>query len=379
MKYQYITDKDSGNYTPAAQTPYYYGMPRVIDGFTYHWWGNPADQPTFDGIVSWLCRPNGNTSAHYVVEAGRVACIVSPLDTAWHSGSARGNATTIGIECNPRCSDEDYETIGAFSAQLIDAFGDKLKYKHSDWQATQCPGNYDINRIDNDSYMWLSGADWGTVTKTGLPTTPPTVPVPVPPVVSPEWVRNMVDIEDVKLCVMPAGGARRVNLTTLMETGDVIPKGTWIDIAKETTVGGRVFLISNYSAAGNMAIGIPAEAMGVPEAPSTNEKPEWMKNLEDITDQDFWTRSETPVLNLEDGSTVDTLPINTKVRVTHSTVIAGNKLMVLDGKKAIEVLYLSDKMITDPSSDLEARVGALESLVERIREFLSSIFSKFNK
>lgn len=356
-------------------------MSRAVDGFTYHWWGDPANRPTFDGVVSWLCRPNGNTSAHYVVEAGRVACIVSPLDTAWHAGNATGNARTIGIECNPRCSDADYETIAAFSAQLIDAFGDKLKYPHNYWQATQCPGNYDIDRIDSDSYKWNSGDDWGTVSSKSTPVTPPPVvtpPTPAP-VVDPEWIRNLDDITDTKLCVMPAEGVKRVNLVTMQETGDVIPKGTWIDIAKETTVGSRRFYISSYSASGNMSIGLPVESMGIPAVPSENEKPEWMKNLEDIADQDFWTRSETPVLNLEDGTTVETLPINTKVRVTHSTVIVGNKLMVLEGgKKAIEIVYLSDKMISDPSSDLEARVGALESVLGGIKKLIEAIAEAFN-
>lgn len=377
--YQYLTQFDSPNYTAQGSVPAVYGQTRLIAGYTYHWWGDPSAQPTFDGIVSWLCRPNGNTSAHYVVEDGRVACIVSPFDAAWHAGSAVGNATTIGIEMNPRASEGDYRTVAQLSSQLIDAFGDQLKYGHRDWISTQCPGVYDVNKIDADSYKWISGADWGDVTskEPATPTPAPVPPAPAPIETTPEWIKNLKDIEDLKLTVIPATGARRVNLITSQEVDDVIPRGTQIDIAKETTVAGKRYYISQYSAKGNLAIGILASNLGTPITEAPQEKPEWLKNLNDIADQDFWTRSETPVLSLADGTTVNRLPINTKVRVTHSTVVVGTNLLVLDGSEAcIETVYLSDTPIANPTEDLEKRVSKLEEIVNAIVEFFKNLRSK---
>jgi hypothetical protein len=105
-----------------------------------------------------------------------------------------------------------------------------------------------------------------------------------------------------------------------------------------------------------------------------------LKNLKDIQDKDFWTRSETPVLKLEDGSVTRQLPINQKVRVTHATQVVGKDLLVLDGSiECIETIYLSDTPIQDPNEDLEKRVSALEELVANIVKFISDIFKNFNK
>lgn len=383
MSYQYITNRDSPNYTPAAQVPSAYGMSRTIDGFTYHWWGDPATRPTFDGVVSWLCRPGGGSSAHYVLEAGRVACIVGPYDAAWHAGNARGNAKTIGIEMNPRASAEDYRTAAEFSAQLIDAFGDKLKYRHNDWNATQCPGHYDINRIDRESYQYNSGADWGDVTPKNAPVTPTPPPVVTPPtpapVTDPEWIRNLKDITDVQLSVLPAAGTRIINLVTMQPIPDqLIPRGTKVDIAKETTVGGKKFYISSWAATKGAPNGVLAADLGTPVVEPPQEKPEWLKNLQDIADKDMYTRSETPVLNLADGKTAKMLPINTKVRVIKSTTVVGQNLLVLDGETTcIETIYLSDTPISNPNDDIEKRLNALEKLVKIVVDFLTNMFKNF--
>lgn len=180
MAYQYITNRDSPNYTSAAETPRWYGYNRTIEGITIHWWGDPNNNPSFEGIVNYLCRDGGNTSAHYVATGTnrRVACIVAPQDTAWHSGSTYGNAKTIGIECDPRARDEDYDVIAELIADIRSAFGDVPIYSHNMWTATQCPGVYDIERLDKLSYTKVSHDDWGAVTNAN---TPPPVTVPSQP------------------------------------------------------------------------------------------------------------------------------------------------------------------------------------------------------
>lgn len=181
MAYNLDTSHDSPNYTPGAQSRAVFGYDRVIQGITIHWWGNPANNPQFAGIRDYLCRSGGNTSAHYVATGtGRqVACIVAPQDVAWHSGNARGNAITIGIECDPRCRDEDYDVVAELVADIRSAYGDVPISSHNMWTATACPGNYDIDRIDRMSYTKVSHDAWGAVTD-AVPKTPAPAPTPLP-------------------------------------------------------------------------------------------------------------------------------------------------------------------------------------------------------
>ncbi|RUQ23523.1 peptidoglycan recognition protein family protein [Kocuria sp. HSID16901] len=141
------TTYNSPNFTPAAQVPVVFGGPRVIEGVTVHWWGDPANNPSFEATANELCKPGTGKSAHFVLEAGRVACLVSPENVAWHAGSAQGNRTTIGIECNPRMTDKDLETLVEVIGWLESAYGSLKVYPHQHWSPTACPGDY-MHKID---------------------------------------------------------------------------------------------------------------------------------------------------------------------------------------------------------------------------------------
>lgn len=131
---------NSPNFTDAASTAYYYGQGRSVKGVTVHHWG--VDGQDFDQVRDFLCRANGNTSAHTVLQGDRVATIISPDDTAWHAGSATGNATTVGIECRPEMGADDLETLAQYISYLQSVYGDLVIYVHQDWFATACPGRY---------------------------------------------------------------------------------------------------------------------------------------------------------------------------------------------------------------------------------------------
>jgi len=446
--------KNSPNYTGNASVRGAFGYPRSIDTITIHWWGDPNTNPTYEGVVAWLCNPRSQASAHDIITGtgNRVAVIVDYVDAAWHAGNAKGNATSLGFECDPRCRNEDYEAVAQDVAETWRYYGREIPLvPHNSWKATQCPGNYDLGRIaararqinapapvtptqptppaikevKRDVYNPLkkfvftqdcilegipNGGDAGNgkVFKAnelvdikqkltmsdgsvwyrtqyssdkelaqGFRSANVKEYVEAPAVA--EWIRNLKDITDVKLSVLPAGGARVINLVTLEPLKDVlIAKGTQVDIAKETTVGGVKFLISSYSANGNIANGILASDLGTPVTPPVEEKPEWLKNLQDIEDKDFWTRSETPVLDIVNGNVLRRLPINTKVRVTHATEIIGKDLLVLEGsKEVIETVYLSDTEIKNPNDDLEQRVSVLEKIVASVVQFLSNLFKNF--
>lgn len=133
MAYEYITKYDSPNYSPRKLS---------IQSITIHWWGDPNTRPTFNGVVNWLCQPRARASAHYVVEAGRVACIVACKHAAWHAGNWQGNHSSIGIECNPRMSAGDLETVAELIADLRKTYGNLPLVPHKKWTATACPGTY---------------------------------------------------------------------------------------------------------------------------------------------------------------------------------------------------------------------------------------------
>jgi len=184
VSYNYDVTRNSPNYTPEASAKAVFGQPRVIKGITIHHWGDPKLNPSFEGVRDYLCRNGGNTSAHVVATGtGRkVACIVNYNDVAWHSGNATGNATTIGIECDPRCRDEDYDVVAEVVADIRSAFGDVPIYSHNMWVSTSCPGNYDIDRIDKLSYTKYSADEWGK----GGDKTPQQIPAPLPPTPAPK-------------------------------------------------------------------------------------------------------------------------------------------------------------------------------------------------
>jgi hypothetical protein len=146
MSYEYITKYNAKCFTP--------GRPYGINAITIHWWDEPSNHPSFDGVISTFVSGSRKTSAHYIAEAGRVACVVDPDDRAWACGDgvgegSGGNDKSISIECNPRQSNGDYETIAQLIADLRSTYGNLPLYPHRHWTSTTCPGTYDLTRLDN--------------------------------------------------------------------------------------------------------------------------------------------------------------------------------------------------------------------------------------
>lgn len=140
MTYQVLTPQ---------QSPYQSSRDgKAIDRIVIHWWGDPAGHPTLEGVVAEFENTPRRVSAHWVAEAGRVAAVVPEDRTAWHAGNYDVNQRSIGIECNPRASDEDYATIGQLIADIRGRHGDLPLHPHHDYISTTCPGVYDLGRLD---------------------------------------------------------------------------------------------------------------------------------------------------------------------------------------------------------------------------------------
>lgn len=113
-------------------------------GFAIHWWGDGS--PQFMPIVNLLVNRAAQRSAsvHFVAEEGRVACLTSPFEVAWAQGDGStgwGNLNLVSIECNPRCTAGDRETVAELIADQHIRNGIPINlYPHKKFTATQCPG-----------------------------------------------------------------------------------------------------------------------------------------------------------------------------------------------------------------------------------------------
>lgn len=224
-----------------------------------------------------------------------------------------------------------------------------------------------------------------------LQATDPTVPPP-----QPEWLQNMVDVDDVKLMVLPAQTAV-VNLATGKDITQ-LGQGTWVDIAKKTTVGGKVYLISQYAAEHGLPNGILLETLGVP-APTPEpepEKPEWLKNWQDIADVTMYTRSDAQIIRLLDGKTMGTIPRGTAVEIASATEWHGEKYLIskyataglhphgialvdLDMKpvepepEPVPPAKPTDELIKETNEIVKEVRGLVQWLVEAVKKILSKL------
>lgn len=139
--------KTAKGFTAQADVPAVYGGPRTLESITIHHWGELGQ--THDGVVNFFVNGPGTTSAHFVASGGRVHCLVNPWDAAWHAGNATGNRTSIGIELRPEATAGDYRTAASLIRYLRQAYKvDFPLIPHRDWQATACPGVWDLQKLD---------------------------------------------------------------------------------------------------------------------------------------------------------------------------------------------------------------------------------------
>lgn len=128
---------------------------RTFKYICIHWWDAPERKPKFENVVAVLRNEERQASAHYVAEAGRVAQLVREEDIAWANNG--GNPETISIECNPRQTDADYDTVAKLIADIWKRRGVLPLVKHSRYSNTQCPGTYDLNRLKKLAEKHYSG------------------------------------------------------------------------------------------------------------------------------------------------------------------------------------------------------------------------------
>lgn len=442
MGYQYDF-RQSPNYTPASQAKAVWGRPRTIELGAGHWWGDPNAGYSHDGVVNTLCNPARQASAHFVVSAGRCTQLVNLVDASWATNQA--NPFTISIEVDPRMylggerAEQIMQTLAeVIATRIIPVYGNLEWRPHNHWWSTQC-NPLDWPKIRGKAIEVFNNnniPEWKKNLKSITPVTLRTVRDDAPmrdlsnpsvvvkkyskgtniefvaqtvvggfpyyisrysfdkgvgngfdtyelEALEPEWKRNLVDIEPVKLMVM-------VSQTPIVElnTGEnlkMLGQGTWIDFTKKTKVGGVEYLISSYSASNGMPNGIKISDVGLPANPPS-EKPEWLKNWLDIEDVTMYARADTDLVNLLDGTSVKQITRGTEVEIASATEWHGKKYMITKYStdnnlpQGISLDDLDMKPITNEpvppapqQPDIIERLNAIEAFIKSIVELLAKI------
>lgn len=157
------TSRQSPNFYTPTQVRDRWGLTRKVTEITIHHWG--SDGQHFDNVVSWLCNKDAQASSHYVAQgtdaAGkvnrRVARIVSETNAAWTNGSREGNSKAVTIECRPEATEEDYKVVAELIRDIRSRHGDVPIRPHYVWTSTECPGDWDLIKLDR---MARAGRVW---------------------------------------------------------------------------------------------------------------------------------------------------------------------------------------------------------------------------
>ena len=207
----------------------------------------------------------------------------------------------------------------------------------------------------------------------------------------PEWEKNLKNIEPIKLQILTA----QTPIVNLLD-GSIVKQlggGTWVDFTKSTTFEGVEYLISSWSAERGVANGIKREDVGIPET-SGNEKPAWLEKWYDIEDVDMYTRADTDLVNLEDGSTIKVIPRGEKIRVASMTEWFGHKYAITEYSttreegRGIRLDDLDLKPVTDEpitpapeqppinTIDISIVIDFLNTIKKLITDFIASLGGK---
>lgn len=129
---------------------------------------------------------------------------------------------------------------------------------------------------------------------TPAPTPPPPIPVPIDPVTTPVTPTVMYTLANAKV----------VNIKD-MSVIKTFPIDTPIDVAGECTWTGNKFYLTkwamdNKKLQGFLVGDLKPKPEPVPEPPKP-EDPEWVKNLRDIDDTEFWIKEDTKLIDITTG------------------------------------------------------------------------------
>jgi hypothetical protein len=226
-----------GWFTPEEARAYYGRYDR--SGITAHWWGGNETADKHDAIVGVLLRgaEAGTKSANYVVSDIKITCLVLWQNVAFASQS--GNPTTISLEFQPTLGAEGYKKGGWLINELEELTGRTLTlYPHKYWNATECPGTIDLNRLRAEANKWKAGQ---------YDQAAPPVVVTEPPKTA---NLEITDITNKKVRLIRDANLWDLHFTSYAQAQAIksLPKGTEIEVSATAKHQlGSTYYLSEYS------------------------------------------------------------------------------------------------------------------------------------
>lgn len=367
-------------------------------------------------------QPTRGASSHFVVGGDIIDQCVDIANTAWCDGNWESNLRTISVEheggwngTGPY-SEEMYEQAANLMAWLRENYGVNRAIRHRDvsLKSTACPGGLDVERIWNRSSQIINSYNQ--------------------PPAQPQWMQNRKGAD--MMVYAQIEGLRLWNLNDPSQPADsrVFARNQNFDIGSETTVNGVKYYITKSSTNTNAPNGIRASEVAnipymppvpQPEIPPVPVVPDWAAGLlVDDVNREMYVLRATPLIDLENGRPYTKDGKETWFQagdiikdVSAHTIVGGvtYQLTEYGFQKVKEGQWASfgngikaSDLTTDPKATppgtpanpevpedptdpvdpmpdvptdptVNDRLTALEKLVQKIVDFLSSIFSGFKK
>lgn len=112
------------------------------ENITIHYTG-PLPKQTPAQVRKYWIDSKGEPSAHFIIKDEEVLQCWEIDKVAWHTGTSRGNHSSIGIEVIPETKDGKFSERSIASLKELIATLPKLPIvRHYDWSGKKCPAYY---------------------------------------------------------------------------------------------------------------------------------------------------------------------------------------------------------------------------------------------
>lgn len=376
----------NGWFTPAESRNYYGRYSR--DNYIVHWWGDGSGANNHDNIVNYCLNTAaaGNMSVNYVLSDNKITLEVNPDNVSW--GAQSGNATGINVEHQPTLSAEGYKKSGWLKEQLEQRYGKRLGIVgHNRYFSTACPGTISLDRIEQET------DNWRRKVYDQPPVPPPTAPLPPPTPSAPA----VTPIATVTKYTLP--NAKLVNVKDLSVV-KTFPENTPIEIGATLSYNNQQFLVSVYARDHNTGqaflVGDLKNSITAPPVPTTPPPtpvpptaPDWVTNLRDIDDTEFWLTKSQDLIDITTGKPTGTLSFTKDASFIASAVTKakGVEYRITDYsfKKGIfngvpiSSLTLTKPGVPDipPVPSTEPDRSAILAFLTALRDMITAFLAKF--
>lgn len=279
-----------------------------------------------DSAAAVFQNPSRQASATYIVTAtpGVVYQAVSEGDTSWADGNLASNRRAITVEHHGDWRNGyRNETVIQNAAQLVAWLRDRgvvnHYYRHRDVSSvyTICSADLPVEEIWNRATQIINSSN---------------NPTP-PPVTKADLVWEKL-AKPVTYVFNKQTNLWNFNSTTYagMVAIKSFPEGDRVDIYGKVTNKsiGSTYLLTEYSYTQKITNGFNQADLDVYVAPApVPTKPEWERNLKDITPVKLQVlTTQTPIVNLLDGSIVKQLGGGTWVDFVKTTTVGGVEYLI---------------------------------------------------